>query len=151
MTIVVSILPLTDDLVVAGPLYVIGLKGVHILTGWHEMSRNVPFLENIMAARDQFVLAEKRHDESVHWFYDPYLIYVVPIALALDVVVLLWLQVAVHRHGCCVLQRCLDAAGPKLRVKLVDEVRGVGWEKIGSIMLQSIPRWVIVTEVSLGL
>lgn len=29
---------------------------------------------------------------------------------------------AVHRHGCCVLQRCLDAAGPKLRSRLVDEV-----------------------------
>jgi len=32
------------------------------------------------------------------------------------------LQVAVHRHGCCVLQRCLDAAGPNLRIKLIDEV-----------------------------
>lgn len=32
------------------------------------------------------------------------------------------MQVAVHRHGCCVLQRCLDAAGPDLRIKLVDEV-----------------------------
>ncbi|CAM9276980.1 unnamed protein product, partial [Hapterophycus canaliculatus] len=31
-------------------------------------------------------------------------------------------QVAVHRHGCCVLQRCLDAAGPNLRIKLIDEV-----------------------------
>lgn len=39
---------------------------------------------------------------------------------------LLWRrQVAVHRHGCCVLQRCLDAAGPDLRMKLVDEVRRV--------------------------
>ena len=33
------------------------------------------------------------------------------------------IQVAVHRHGCCVLQRCLDAAGPDLRIKLIDEVR----------------------------
>lgn len=32
------------------------------------------------------------------------------------------LQVAVHRHGCCVLQRCLDAAGANLRIKLIDEV-----------------------------
>ncbi|CAM9431069.1 unnamed protein product, partial [Ascophyllum nodosum] len=30
-------------------------------------------------------------------------------------------QVAVHRHGCCVLQRCLDAAGPDLRIKLINE------------------------------
>lgn len=35
------------------------------------------------------------------------------------------MQVAVHRHGCCVLQRCLDAAGPDLRIKLVDEVGAV--------------------------
>ncbi|CAM9989386.1 unnamed protein product, partial [Choristocarpus tenellus] len=35
-------------------------------------------------------------------------------------------QVAVHRHGCCVLQRCLDAAGPDLRAKLVDEVASNG-------------------------
>lgn len=35
------------------------------------------------------------------------------------------MQVAVHRHGCCVLQRCLDAAGPDLRIKLVDEVGDV--------------------------
>lgn len=34
----------------------------------------------------------------------------------------LGLKVAVHRHGCCVLQRCLDAAGPNLRIKLIDEV-----------------------------
>lgn len=31
-------------------------------------------------------------------------------------------QVAIHRHGCCVLQRCLDAAGPNLRIKLIEEV-----------------------------
>lgn len=40
-------------------------------------------------------------------------------------------QVAVHRHGCCVLQRCLDAAGPKLRTKLVDEVNDGGPPRSG--------------------
>ena len=31
-------------------------------------------------------------------------------------------EIATHRHGCCVLQRCIDFATPTQKVQLVDEV-----------------------------
>ncbi|KAG9390084.1 Pumilio-family RNA binding repeat [Carpediemonas membranifera] len=31
-------------------------------------------------------------------------------------------EIAVHQHGCCVYQRCIDAATPQQRARLVDEV-----------------------------
>jgi Pumilio-family RNA binding repeat len=32
------------------------------------------------------------------------------------------MQVATHRHGCCVLQRCIDFASDAQRQQLVDEI-----------------------------
>lgn len=31
-------------------------------------------------------------------------------------------EVATHRHGCCVLQRCIDHASEHQRVQLVNEI-----------------------------
>ena len=31
-------------------------------------------------------------------------------------------EVATHRHGCCVLQRCIDHASDQQRVQLVNEI-----------------------------
>jgi hypothetical protein len=31
-------------------------------------------------------------------------------------------EVATHRHGCCVLQRCIDHASDHQRVQLVNEI-----------------------------
>ena len=32
------------------------------------------------------------------------------------------IEVATHRHGCCVLQRCIDHASDSQRVQLVQEI-----------------------------
>jgi hypothetical protein len=31
-------------------------------------------------------------------------------------------EIATHRHGCCVLQRCIDFATPPQKARLVDEI-----------------------------
>lgn len=32
------------------------------------------------------------------------------------------MEIATHRHGCCVLQRCIDFATPKQKTELVQEI-----------------------------
>lgn len=56
------------------------------------------------------------------YYFDGLYTYVRPLQFIYNAVAANCVEVATHRHGCCVLQRCIDHASDHQRVQLVNEI-----------------------------
>lgn len=69
---------------------------------------------NKLAPEDNQVLVA-HHSDHLYAYVDP-------LQFIYNAVAANCVEVATHRHGCCVLQRCIDHASDHQRVQLVNEI-----------------------------